>query len=126
MPLPEGRGPPCSGPDCYTKNGPRHPGCTPDARAAQRSSVAREQTEHTKGSPGAQWRRRLREFTAWVLLLTSMVVNINKLVDGVQVLIDLISQFLAGLTSLVPLMDRGDHVPDPVQRVPVLIHTRSY
>jgi hypothetical protein len=94
MPLPEGRGPPCSGPDCYMKNGPCHPGCTPDARAAQRSSVQPERIEHSKDGPGIQWRHRLREFTAWVLLITSMVVNLNKLVDGVQVLIDLISQFL--------------------------------
>jgi len=94
MPPPERRGPPCDGPDCYM-NGPCHPGCNPKTEAVQHSSVPShtEQVESTKGSPGAQWRRRLREFTVWVLLVASAVTALSYLVGGVQTLIDLISKF---------------------------------
>lgn len=95
MPLPERRGPPCKGPDCYMTNGPCRPGCTPSTKAVQHTPVSSvpEQVHSTNGSLGAQWWRRLREFTAWVLLTASLVAHLNNLVGGVQTLIDLISKF---------------------------------
>lgn len=94
VPLPEGRGPPCKGPDCYTRNGPCHPGCTPEARAVQHAPVPTpsEQVECTNGSPGPQWRDRLRCFVGWVLQVASLVAASRTIADGIHALIDLISK----------------------------------
>lgn len=94
MPLSERRGPLCRGPECFTENGPCHPGCTPDARAVQYKPVmpAPEQIYFTSGSLGAQWRARLRRFMVWVLLAASLVAALSTLANGVHTLIDLISK----------------------------------
>lgn len=93
MPLSERRGPLCRGPDCFTENGPCHPGCTPDARAVvQPVSHRPEQAHSTNGSLGAQWCARLRRFVVWVLLAASLVAALSTLADGVHTLIDLISK----------------------------------
>jgi hypothetical protein len=95
MPLPERKGPLCRGPDCYTENGPC-PGCHPDVRAAQCSSVpsAPEQIESSNGSLGAQRLGRVRWFLGWVLLVASVLVALGTIADGLNALIDLISTFL--------------------------------
>lgn len=95
MSLPEGRGPPCEGPDCYTRNGPCHPGCLPDAGTAEPPVLTPpEQTQSTKESPSAQRRDRLRRFLGWILLVASVLATLGKITDGAHVLIDLISKFL--------------------------------
>jgi hypothetical protein len=93
VPLPERRGPPCRGPDCYTRNGPCHPGCTPDARAIQHIPVpsSSEQVESTSESPGSQWYVRARRLVGWVLLIASMITALITIIHGVQGLIMLIS-----------------------------------
>lgn len=91
MPLPEpGQTEPlCSGPDCFTQNGPCHPGGTPGARATQHSSVPSdpEQGECSKGNPGTQWHDRLCRFVGWVLRVAAGAT----IAYGVHVLIDVIS-----------------------------------
>lgn len=94
MPLPEGKGPVCRGPDCYMTNGPCHPGCRPDARADQLLPVpsAAEQVECTKGSPGDQWRHRVRQVVACVLLVASLATAPTNIAKGVHALIELIGK----------------------------------
>jgi hypothetical protein len=94
MLLSERRGPLCRGPDCFTENGPCHPGCTPDARAVHHKPVMSgpKHAHSTNGSFGAQWRYRLRRFVVWVLLAASLVAALSTLAHGVHTLIDLISK----------------------------------
>ena len=94
MPMPERRGPPCRGPDCFTENGPCHPGCLPDARAVTppvSEPEGPEQTHCTSENPGPQWRDQLRQFVTWVLLAASMVAALSTIADGVHALMNLIS-----------------------------------
>jgi hypothetical protein len=49
-----------------------------------------EQVECTNGSPGVQWRDRLRRFVGWVLQVASVVAASRAIADGVHTLIDLI------------------------------------
>lgn len=93
MPLPERRGPPCRGPDCFTENGPCHPGCHPDARAVtQPVCPPPEQAQPITGSPGDQRRDRLRRFVGRVLLVASLVAALSTMADGINTLVDLISK----------------------------------
>ena len=95
MPLPERRGPPCKGPLCFMKNGPCHPGCTPDAGTAKTPVWdTPEPTQSTNGSLSVQRRDRLRRFLVWVLLVASVLAALSTIADGLHALIDLISKFL--------------------------------
>jgi hypothetical protein len=95
MPLSERRGPLCRGPDCFTENGPCHPGCDPNAEAVQHIPVPSEpeQAKCTKGSLGTQWRDRLRWVVGWVVPVATVVTALAAAANGVHVLIDLISTF---------------------------------
>ena len=93
MPLPEWKGPLCRGPDCFTRNGPCHPGCSPDARAVQHIPVpsGSEQVEYTNENSGSQWYARAHRLVGWVLLAASVITALITVIHGVQALIMLIS-----------------------------------